>query len=453
MSLSRPTRRKFLGMTAALGASVPILSSCAGGGSTSSNRSDMAQVDFEAPGEFSDREHNIVIWSAFGGHNGETMDRLIRTFNESQDDIYAEVQFQGPYEESGPKLRAAMQANAVPDIAVLADTWWGRFLLSDRLEPLDDYFDDTFNKDIYLDSLINEGVADDKLYWVSLARSTPLFYYNRDMFEQLGLPDRGPESWTELREWSDEIVKLKAHDQPVKAHAFKAGDDWMFMAAAWQFGGRFSEGLEVTIDQGGAIDAGEWQQHFIFQDEKAYMTSAPPTDFANGVAATIVDSTGILRSVYENAEFNVGASALPAEVTNGVPTGGAGLVVPRGIPEERRAAAMEVIKYLATPEVSADWTLSTGYLPIVKEAVNEPDLAAKIAEDPNYSAAIDQLPIAEPTDAIRQFLPNATELIIGGMQRIFSSRDEDVEAAFGDVAARLREGVEEIQESYDSYFG
>ena len=39
-------------------------------------------------------------------------------------------------------------------------------------------------------------------HWaVPYARSTPLFYYNKDLWAAAGLPDRGPETWAELEEW------------------------------------------------------------------------------------------------------------------------------------------------------------------------------------------------------------------------------------------------------------
>jgi sn-glycerol 3-phosphate transport system substrate-binding protein len=456
-SRRRHSRRDFLGFAAAAGISVPLLSSCAGGVSGNGDDADggggMNQVDISPPSQYRDRDYNVVMWSAMGGVNGEALDALVEKFNESQDDIYAEVQFQGPYHESAPKLTAALQAGTIPDIAMLADTFWGRFLLNDVLEPLNDYFDDGFSRADYVEALYDEGLVGDELYWLSFGRSTPLFYYNRDQFAEAGLPDRGPETWTELREWGAELSQLQVQGQALKTHAFTSGDDWQFMAAAWQFGGRLSEGLEVTIDTGGAVEAAEWQKRFVFEDDMGYMAQSAGVDFGAGVAATAMTSTGALRGIYESAEFEVGAAFLPREVDQGIPTGGMGFSILKDAPQERKDAAFELLRFLGRPDNAAEWTLATGYLPIIKAAVDEPELAQTLADDPNFSVAVDQLPEAQPSDAIRSFLPNGTDLIIAGIQRVYSNRSDQPQDVFNQVADQLREGADGIRDAYERYFG
>lgn len=446
-----PSRRSFLGLGAA-GLSAPLLASCAGnldaGGSE-----ELGQVDFNAPSEYSDREMNVVMWSATGGTNGEKLQELIDGFNESQTDIYAEVQYQGGYEESGPKVTAALQAGSVPDIAMFADTWWPRFLLNDVLEPMDDYFTSDYNADSYVGEIFNEGSASGSTYWISFGRSTPLFYYNKDYFAEAGLPDRGPETWTELREWGAELNKIQASGQALPAHAFASGDDWQFMAMVWQFGGRISDGLEILIDGDEAIEAAAWAQQFIHGDGFGYLAQAPHTDFGAGVVATTVGSTGSLRGIYEEADFEVGAAFLPQQVTHGVPTGGNGFSMFKNVPSERKEAAFEVLKYLGTPASSAAWTLGTGYLPIVTGASDEPELAEVLAEDPNFNAAAEQLEIAQPTDAVRQMVTDSTASIISGVQEVFSNGNTDVQSTFESVAVKLRDGAESIQDEYDQWFG
>ncbi|MDQ3514879.1 MAG: twin-arginine translocation signal domain-containing protein, partial [Chloroflexota bacterium] len=46
---------------------------------------------------------NVVFWSSFGGKNGEIEQEVIRRFNESQQDVVVEHQFQGTYEETAQK--------------------------------------------------------------------------------------------------------------------------------------------------------------------------------------------------------------------------------------------------------------------------------------------------------------------------------------------------------------
>lgn len=448
--LALPSRRAFLGLGAA-GLSVPFLASCAGGANTGD--SELGQVDFNAPSKYAGREMNIVMWSATGGHNGDVLQELVTKFNDSQEDIYAEVQFQGGYEESGPKLTAALQAGSVPDIVMFADTWWPRFLLNDVLEPLDDYFDDEFNGSNYVETLYNEGVVDGSTYWLSYGRSTPMMYYNKDHFAEAGLPDRGPETWDELREWGAELNKIKVSGKPLAVHAFDPGDAWPFEAMVWQFGGQISEGLEPMIDQQGAVDAGEWAQKFIFEDNFGYLSQSPSTDFGTGVVATSVRSTASLRGIYEESDFEVGTAFLPSQVTTGVPTGGNGWSLLKGVPQERKDAAFQVLKFLGSAENAAAWTLGTGYLPVIKEAVNEPELAEVLADDPNFSVAADQLDRSQPQDALITMVPDSTNTVVTGIQQIFSDQSKDVQTVFTSVADKLRDAAEQVQDSYDEWYG
>lgn len=442
------SRRGLLGLAGATAlAGVPLLSACARG--TSASDKPFNQVEVKVPGKYSGRE-NVVVWSAWSGGNGKALDALVQKFNDSQDDFFVSAQFQGSYAELQQKLAAALQAKTIPDIASLAETTWRRFFLNDTLEPLDQYFGDGFDRSVYVDQLIEEGVAQDKTWWVPFARSTPLFYYNRDLFAKLKLPDRGPQTWTELREWGPLIASAKANGKPVMAHAFTGEDDWQFSSAVWQFGGAISKGLDVLIDTGGAVEAAEFQRNLIFADKFAYLAKAPKVDFQNGLIATAMESTGVLRGVTEAAKFSVGTSFLPKQKDTGVPTGGAGLAIMRNSADKRKKGAAAFLKFLARPENSAQWTVQTGYLPVVKAAQQQPELADLIKKNPNFGVAIQQLPLSRHGDDARLFVPNAPEVIKSGIQKIFSS-NQPGQQVLTDVAGRLRKGAEQIKKAYEAH--
>lgn len=444
-------RRNFLASATALGLGVPLLNGCARG--SGGDGETLGQVDMSVPDAYKNRDTDIVVWSAFSGPNGDAFERAVDGFNSSQDSIYAQVQFQGGYGESASKLTAAVQAGAVPDVQVMADTYWGRFLLDDILQPLGDYVDGGLERDNFLERLYDEGVANDQLYWLSFARSTPLFYYNRDVFEELGLPDRGPDSWDELEDWAEEFATIDVEGRPLKAIALHSKSDFYFQARAWQFGGHLSDQLDLTIDSDAVVNAAQWEQDAVQVSEFAVVSDEGSGAFANGVTACLMDSTGLLTTIDDEAEFTVGASPLPTEPNVGIPTGGAGLAVPANIGEERVAAAVELMKYLSSAEVAAQWTVDTGYVPIVKDAMDVPVLADKIADDTNYEIAVDQLASAEGGDHVRMFVPNATEEIVASRQLYLTDGSTDVRDVLGDLAAELDSRADEVRDRYEEYFG
>jgi sn-glycerol 3-phosphate transport system substrate-binding protein len=434
------TRRSFLGLLAA--------GVAAAGCGYRSPDAEYAQPAGAVPPQYAHRVR-VVFWHSYSGRNGNVLGELVTQFNESQDDVYVESQYQGTYDDTAQKVAASLIAGQIPDIAVLSDVTWERFYLGDALEPMDGYFTTGFNPDVYEPKLFAEGVLKGHSWWIPFARSTPLLYYNRDAFARAGLPDRAPETWSELREWAPALAGVQSAGRSLRSLAFvKVDGDWQFQGNVWQFGGAYSNGLDITIDAEGAVAAGEWQRRLIHEDGFGYMASSAMTDFANGLTAMAQDSTGGLRSTMEKASFEVGAGFVPAEVAAGVATGGGGISVLRNATAERKQAAAVFLEFLALPEISARWTAETGYLPVVTAAGEEPALKSLIAEQPNYGVAIAQLARARQQDAIRLYGRNANVAIYTGLQQIYAD-NADTREVFGSVAGRLEAIAAEVRRQYE----
>jgi len=441
------SRRRFLGLAG--GAALALTPLGCGGGGAGGGGS-FGQPPGNVPEQYRKRQR-VVIWYTYGGANGEAFTRLVEKFNQSQTDIYLEAQFQGSYDETAQKLAAAMQARQVPELCIFSEVTWHKFHLNQALEPLNDYFGDGLQPSDYVDSLINEGTIKGQVWWVPFGRSTPLFYYNRDMFAQAGLPDRGPETWDELRSWAAELAKVKVNGKTPKLHVYPQVDgDWMFQGAVWQWGGNYSKGLEVTIDTGGAVEAGEWQRRLIHVDQQAYMAKSPRVDFSTGLVATLQESTGILRGLMKDAKFEVGAAFVPKQVAFGCPTGGGGISILAGAAPERKKAAFEFLKFAAKPENAAQWSIDTGYMPSTKAAQETPEMQKLFAENPNFKLAVEQLPKTQAQDHVRLLVPNANRAIYGGLQEIYAD-NKPASEVFKRVADELRKGVEGVRELVEKH--
>ncbi len=131
------------------------------------------------------------------------------------------------------------------------------------------------------------------------------------------------------------------------------------------------------------------------------------TDFASGTTAMIVSSTGDLGTLRKSCEFEVGTAFLPAKVRYGVPVGGANLMMVDGVPQEQSDGAFELIKFLSTPDVSARWSMATGYVPVKKSVVDTDTWKNYVAEIPAAQTAVDQM---EYTDIPRPAIPQYNEI-------------------------------------------
>ncbi len=393
----------------------------------------------------------VVYWSSWGGDSGKAMQKLVDDFNASQKEIFVENQYQGNYEETAQKLATALAARQVPEIASLSEVTWNRFYLNNSLAPLNDHMETAgLDPKDYVESLINEGTKDGTIWWVPFARSTPLFYYNRDMFQKAGLPDRGPETWSELQEWGE---ALKGKGGAKNVHAFtnaKNYNAWHFQGNVWQWDGRYSdEEFNALIDEENAVEAGEWLRQFVHEQKMGYMAEDQSVDFGNGLCATTQQSTGSLGGITEAAKFEVGTAMLPEQEKFGCPTGGAGLGVLAAAPDERKAAAVEFISFLAKPENVTSWSKTTGYMPVTNSARESEEMQSYFKENPNFQVAVEQLPKTQPQDTARTLIPNGDQTIGTGLERILVN-NEPAEQAFKGVAEQLESDAREVKEQVEN---
>jgi sn-glycerol 3-phosphate transport system substrate-binding protein len=433
----RLSRSRFLALSG--GAILSLAASGCGGG--------VRQPGGSGGGEQAEGRTRVVFWTAFSEELGEAMQKLVDDFNSLQENIFVENQFQGTYEETAQKLTTSLLANEVPEIAVFSEITWNRFYLSGTLEPLTDYFDNwgPDPKD-YVDQLIGEGTREGEIWWVPFARSTPLFYYNRDMFQKVGLPDRGPDTWDELRQWGRDLIRL---DGNPKAHAFTTAANynaWYFQGNVWQWGGRYSdEDFNILLSEEPVVEAGEFVRRLVHDDQMAYMAEDQSLDFANGLAATTEQSTGSLGDIIDTAQFEVGAAMLPEKRNFGCPTGGAGLAILEAAPDERKRAAFEFIRFAARPENVAFWSTTTGYLPVTKSAQESPEMRRYFQKNPAFKVAVDQLPKTRAQDRARTFIPNGDPTIGEGLDRILV-RNQAARTVFREVASQLETDARDVKE-------
>ena len=422
------SRRRLL--TAATAAAAGLaLNACAG-----RSLGDYAQVSGEVPDKFA-RRQRVVLWSAFTSHNAEVLQTIVDGFNASQSDIYCEIQLFPGYNALDSKLAASFAVSQVPDLVTLSDVNWNRYFLAEALEPLSGYFDASFRPDFYHPTFLKEGTIRNEIYWLPWARSTPLFYYNKEIFAGAGLPDRGPKTFTELREWGRQLKGYKHNGSPVKMRAYNGKDDWYFQGSAWAFGGSYSDGMTSKLASEETIAALEFDRAFIHDDQMAYLASDVNGDFAAGVAASMCTSTGALTSLLKAAKFEIGAAFLPEEVQPGVPTGGSGLAIMRNASKTRKQATWELVKYLAQTG-APEWSLNTGYLPVTTSALNSPKIQERNARNPQYQVAQDQLSLARPPDVMRRYVNELISEMLIVLQKVYSAN--------ADPGETLREAVRNL---------
>src|SRR5699024_2550097 len=219
-----------------------------------------------------------------------------------------------------------------------------------------------------------------------------LFYYNKTLFSDLGLPVDTQYTWSQLRELGSKIATVQSSGQPVKTFAYSPGDGWYSSSWLWAFGGEWSDGLTVMPDEAPVRElltfAGEW----VHVDGTAYMAQAAHTDFQTGLVAAVHGSTASMRGLTEAVDFELGAAYMPGEINQPplVPTGGSGFSLVRTESQERQDATAELLTVLGARE--------------------EPEVVALHEEDPNFTVAIEQLENAQTVAPVNWFQSGVTAL-------------------------------------------
>ena len=206
-------------------------------------------------------------------------DELVEQFNASQSEVSAEAQFQGAYADLVQKLQAALAAGSVPDLVLLDSPFVALFAKDDVLVALDKFASNKKTgvdlKD-FIPGLLEDGYYKGKLYALPFMRSTPLLYFNRDMFAAAGLPDRAPDTWDEFRDFCRKMTK---GDQQYGASFTLSTTTahWYLQGAIYAFGGEVSDkNFKVKLESPQAIAAAQFWQDMVFKDKIALAANPPP---------------------------------------------------------------------------------------------------------------------------------------------------------------------------------
>ncbi|MBG6216382.1 sn-glycerol 3-phosphate transport system substrate-binding protein [Arthrobacter sp. CAN_A6] len=399
-------RRHFLSF-AALGSGTVALAACGGPSTAPPAEAEAADLDFEGVTPAAE----IEFWSTHPGQSQDVEKSLIEKFNSSQSDVNVKLVTAGAdYEEIAQKFQTAQQGGKLPAVVLLSDVWWFRYYINGSIIPLDGLLDQLeVDKADYRESLMADYQYEDKQWAVPYARSTPLFYYNRDHFKAAGLPDRSPTTWDEFGEWAPKLMSagIPGLQTAYQFPALAGYAGWSLQNHLWGYGGGWSDEWTMTADSPESVAAIQWCQDAVFKHKWAGVSSTDASaDLSSGAVSATVSSTGSLVGVLKVAQFDVGVGFLPGgpeSMDRVCPTGGAGLGIPSGVTKEEQLAAAMFLKFMGEPENTAEFSAATGYMPVRSSA----DMTAVLATSPLIKTAIDQLDVTRPQDYARVFIPGA----------------------------------------------
>ena len=156
-------------------------------------------------------ETEIVFWHAMGGGQGEALEKLVKQFEEENPNIKVNLQNQGNYGDLNQILVSTMQSpQDLPTITQAYPDWMLQFQSADLVTDLTDMVKGENGIEDYEDILpgVREEIEEDgKIMALPFNKSTEVLWYNKTLFDELGL--EVPTNYDELFEASKKIYDEK----------------------------------------------------------------------------------------------------------------------------------------------------------------------------------------------------------------------------------------------------
>jgi len=334
---------------------------------------------------------------------GPAVKELVQVFEAKHPGIKIAEKFQpGVYTGLMQQLQVSLAAKRPPAVAQIGYNLTayaaGQFphVLLDKYRQSDP----AFFKGIP-DNIMTLGNLSGGLHGIPFGVSTPVMFYNPDLFQAAGLnPDQPPQTWAEMLKVGQTI---KDKTGKFAVYLQQPNDEWIDQTLIWGNGGRplSEDGKRVGWDAPQAIEAMQmWQDMATKTKIAANLTWEEGLQaFLSGHIAMCLTTIGRQDHMRKNASgFQVRAVPVPrfGSKSLATATGGNVLMIFATDPVQEKAA-WEWIKFLLSPEGATIWTKGTGYLPPRAELATDPKyLKPFFDEAPMMKAALQTFPFAKP---------------------------------------------------------
>lgn len=400
----------------------------------------------------------ISFWHSMGGVNGEALDTLVKQFNEENEyGITVDAQYQGEYDDSLNKLKSAQIGNMGADLVQVYEIGTRFMIDSGWIVPMQEMIDgDGYDLSQIEPNLAAYYTIDNELYSMPFNSSTPILYYNKDMFEKAGITEV-PDSLEGIGEIGQQLLDNGGAGEAMSMGIY----GWFFEQLISKQGleyanngnGRKEAATAVAFDENGAakniLTVWKGLNDKGFAPIVGKGGDAGLADFSAGKSAITLGSTASLKQILQdvNGKFEVGTAYFPKVSSSdegGVSIGGASLWALDNQDPKKLRATWEFIKFLISPESQAYWNAQTGYFPVTVAAQEEETFKQNVAEYPQFQTAIDQLHDSAPeyAGALLSVFPEARAIVESEIESLLNG-NEDVDAAVKNMTESINGAIEE----------
>ncbi|MBK9608654.1 MAG: sn-glycerol-3-phosphate ABC transporter substrate-binding protein UgpB [Betaproteobacteria bacterium] len=406
----------------------------------------------------------IQWWHAMTGALGDRVAKMGDDFNKSQSEYKVNVVFKGSYADTMTAGIAAYRSNNAPHILQVFEVGTATMMAAKgAVKPVWQVMKDAgepFDQKSYISAVVGYYTTPKgEMISFPFNSSTPVFYYNRDVFEKAGLdPNRPPATWPEVMAAAAKIKAAGAAacgftsgwQSWVQLETFSAWHNVLFASKNNGFGGNdakllFNSPLHVRH----IANLKEWM-------DKGYVSyggrrNEPEAKFYGGECAMTASSSAAYANIAKNAKFKFAVSALPyyADV-QGAPQntiiGGASLWVMGGKKPAEYKAVAKFLSFLSAPERQAEWHQASGYLPITMASYDLTRKSGFYEKNPGTDVSVKQM-VVKVTDKSRGVrlgnFPQIRDVIDEELEGVWAGK-QDAKTALDKAVKRGDELIEKF---------
>lgn len=380
------------------------LTGCSGNQASNENTKPVTQPQTETGKSEAPKEPvKIEFWYGLGGKLGENVERFIKEFNESQNEVIVVGVQQGNYTETYQKLQAAIAAKKVPAAVLLGNDTMTALANKGILAPMDGFIEQypNFNIADFVPSFYQQGTIAGHQYALPLYGTTQVLYYRKDVFNEQGISPDVLNQWETLAEAAAKIKEEKG----IYGWMPMWGSDNLIDAALSRGAKYLSEdGKEVLIDSPEWIETWEFFRKAIHEDKTMAIQHGGQgweywyktiDDVIQGRAAGYTGSSGDQGDLdftivaahpqpgWEGHEPAPHAEALVASI-------------PALASKEEQEAAFKFFAFFTGTEKTADWSMNTGYIAVRMSARENPEFKKYAEKNPQILVPLTQAQSATP---------------------------------------------------------
>ncbi|MBV9459541.1 MAG: extracellular solute-binding protein, partial [Bradyrhizobium sp.] len=266
---------------------------------------------------------DILWWHAMSGELGKQVEKLAADFNASQSDYRIVPSYKGNYTETVTAAIFAFRSRSQPAIVQVNEIATATMTAAKgAIYPVDELMRDeqeSFSPRDYLPVVTGYYAnAEGNLLSYPFNTSTPILYYNKNLFRSAGLdPNVAPKTWPEvgfaakrLREHGAACGFTTSWPSWINVENFSAFHNLPIATRANGFGGldavlTFNNPLVVRH----IAQLADWQTTKVF-DYSGRGQSAEPR-FQKGECGIFIGSSGTRADIKANSKFEIGYGMMP----------------------------------------------------------------------------------------------------------------------------------------------